>query len=82
MAARLAPPLWRRTATDVVVSELGFIARENVAVIVLLAATPVAFDAGVVAVTVGAAMVVKVQVNADASAIPSAEVAPVEMVAV
>ncbi len=60
----------------------GFMARENVAVIASLGPTPVAFEAGVVVVTVGAVMVVKFQVNAEASAIPSAAVAPVEMVAV
>jgi hypothetical protein len=45
-----------------VVSEDGFIARENVAVAVTPVDTPVALLAGVVVVTVGAAAVVNLSV--------------------
>jgi uroporphyrinogen-III decarboxylase len=59
------------------------IARENVAWTVALAATPVAFAAGVVEVTVGATFaVVKLHETADASGTPSAALTVVASLAV
>ena len=57
-------------------------ALEKVAVGETVRATPVAVSAGVVAVTVGAGTVVKLQLTAAASATPSAEVAAVVIWAV
>ena len=57
-------------------------ARENVAFTCVAIPTPVAPAAGEVDVTVGAAMVVKLHVNALASGVPSDALAPVVIVAV
>jgi hypothetical protein len=58
------------------------IAREKVADTVVVTPTPVAPAAGDVDVTVGAAIVVKLQVNALESGVPSEAFAPVVIVAV
>ncbi len=81
MAATGLPPAGRTVAVAEVM-DVAFIAREKVAVGEALTATPVALSAGVVAVTVGAVIVVKVQLNADAIGAPSVAVAAVEICAV
>ena len=82
MLAATGDPPCGRTVAAPEVSVDTFIAREKVAVGEMATATPVALSAGVVAVTVGASAVVKLQLTAEASAAPLLEVAAVEIWAV
>ena len=75
------PPLGVSVKLELVIV-VASIARENVAVTVVVIPTPVAPAAGVVEVTVGAATVVKLHVNALESGVPSEAFAPVVIVAV
>ncbi len=77
--AAIAAPPCGRTVAVVVVIVAAFIAREKVAVGEVVIATPVALSAGVVAVTVGAVIVVKLQLKADARGAPSVALAAVEI---
>ncbi len=78
VAATGEPP-WGRTVTEAALSEPTVMAREKVAVGEVASGTPMAPFAGVVAVTVGAGRVVKLQLTGAARVAPSAAEAAVEI---